>query len=75
MALTYNGSHRCITLSIFVLSVLICLSLHAPTSSAFYIPGVAPTEYRGKENIGIRVRIKYYSIVNIKLRSGIHNSN
>lgn len=58
MAFSCNGSHRCIALRAFVLSVLICLSVHAPTGSAFYIPGVAPSEYGGGEKIGIRVRNK-----------------
>ena len=40
-----------------MLSVLLCLSLHAPISNSFYIPGVAPTEYKSGEEIGIRVSI------------------
>lgn len=56
MALSFSYSHRCNVLRTFALSVLVCLSLHASTSDAFYIPGVAPTEYKAGEKIGIRVR-------------------
>ena len=52
-----------------MLPMLLCLSLHAPISNAFYIPGVAPTEYKSGEKIGIRVSIinviilKHYRIL------------
>ena len=46
--------------------VLLCLCLHAPVSNAFYIPGVAPTEYGIGEKIGIRVSITSNVFVNKK---------
>ena len=63
MALFYI--YRYITLKAFMLSaVLLCLCLHAPVSNAFYIPGVAPTEYKNGELIGIRVSITSNVLVN-----------
>ena len=45
-------------------AVLLFLCLHAPVSNAFYIPGVAPTEYKNGELIGIRVSITSNVLVN-----------
>jgi len=56
MVLLHQFSSRCI-FKMFVLSVLASVLMHVQLVNSFYIPGVAPTEYKAKEKLDIRVSV------------------
>ena len=56
MMLLYHCSSRRI-LKMILLSMLASVMMHAQLVNSFYIPGVAPTEYKAKEKLDIRVSV------------------
>jgi len=55
MVLLHKFSRR--IFKMFVFSMVASAILHAQLANSFYIPGVAPTEYKAKEKLDIRVSV------------------